>query len=425
MQRSERVRLGREFVQNPHELYRELRSDAPVSPALAWGGVPVWLVTGYDEARQLLGDPRLGKDFHRVIGLFPPELAGAHSTPMSEHMLSADPPDHTRLRRLVSKAFTAHTVTRLRPAIERIADDLLDAMSGDAAVDLIEAYALPLPIRVIGAMLGVPSADHPRLRDWIDPLLVDQADPTKYVEAQTELAVYLVELIADKRGRPDEDLISMLIRATDQGDQLTETELINMIFLLIVAGYETTVNLIGNGVFALLNDPTRLDQLRTEPTLLPDAVEELLRFDSPLNTATNRYTTVPVTIGNVTIPANRLVLISLLAANHDDTRFPDPHTVDPRRPSNPHLAFGHGIHYCLGAPLARLEGRIALGRLIERFPGLTLDPAAPSPVYRNSTLIRGLVTLPVRLSRSRVSTGPGLSPGNVTLAARNRHEPAS
>jgi cytochrome P450 len=396
VQQAEQVWLGRRFIQNPHELFRRLRASEPVSPAMAWGGVPIWLVTRYDEARKLLGDPRLSKDFQHSIALFPPELAGAHTTAMSDHMLSSDPPDHTRLRRLVSKAFTAHTIAQLRPAIVHTADELLDAMAGAPTVDLIEAYALPLPMRVISAMLGVPSADSDQLRAWVNPLLV-QAEQEEINHAHTELASYLRDLVATKRAQLSDDLISSLVLATDQGDQLSETELINMVFLLIIAGYETTVNLIGNGAFALLKEPTRLAELRADPGLLPDAVEELLRFDGPLNMATNRYTVEPVTVGEVTIPANQIVLISLLSANHDGTRFPDADTVDMHRETNPHLAFGHGIHYCLGAPLARLEGRIALGRLIDRFPGLALDPTAPAPAYRNSILMRGLASLPVRL----------------------------
>jgi len=394
---SEPAWLGRGFIQDPHELYRRLRTTGPVSEVLVWGGVRAWLVTRYGEARQLLNDPRLGKDYQRILELFPPELAGAHATPMSAHMLHADPPDHTRLRQLVSRAFTPRTVVALRPKIEQLTEELLEAIAGAETVDLIESFALPLPIGVIGALLGVPEHDRNRLRDWANPLLTE-AEPDEIARAQVELAAYLGGLVADKRAHSGDDLISALVGASDQGDQLSETELINMIFLLIIAGYETTVNLIGNGVLALLRDPARVAELRANPTLLPVAIEELLRFDSPLNMATNRYTVEPVTVGEVTIPANQIVLVSLLAANHDDDRFADPDRLDVHREANPHLAFGHGIHYCLGAPLARLEGEIALGQLLRRFPALTLDAAAPAPRYRVSTLMRGLSALPVRLT---------------------------
>lgn len=389
--------LGRRFIQHPHELYRQLREEGPVSEVVVWGGARAWLVTRYAEARQLLNDPRLRKDHHRVVDLLPSEVVGSHTNPMYAHMLNADPPDHTRLRRLVSTAFTAKTVAGLRPKVEQITDDLLDAMAKTRTVDLIETFALPLPINVIGALLGVPAGDHSRLRRWTDSLLT-HADQDQIARAETELAQYLPDLVDAKRTRPADDLISALVAVSDRGDQLSQAELINMIFLLIIAGYETTVNLIGNGVYALLRDPVRLAELRADATLLPAMVDELLRFDSPLNLATNRFTAEPVMVGEVTIPAGQIVLISLLAANHDGARFPRPDTVDPHREPNPHLAFGHGIHYCLGAPLARLEGEIALGRLLQRFPVLRLDPDGPEPCYRVSTLMRGLSTLPVRLN---------------------------
>jgi len=394
---AEPVRLGRQFIQEPHELYRRLRQAGPVSEVLIWGGVRAWLVTRYIEARQLLNDPRLGKDHLRILELFPPELAGAHTTPMSAHMLHSDPPDHTRLRRLVSKAFTSRTVSALRPKIEQITDELLEMMVDVETVDLIESFALPLPIRVIGALLGVPEHDQTPLRDWANPLLTE-TQPEEIAQAQTQLADYLHSLVADKRAHPADDLISALVGVSEQGDQLSEPELINMIFLLIIAGYETTVNLIGNGILALLRDPARLAELRADPTLLPGAIEELLRFDSPLNMATNRYTIAPVTVGEITIPANEIVLVSLLAANHDDAEFADPDRLNLHREANPHLAFGHGIHYCLGAPLARLEGEVALTSLLSRFPSLTQDVTGPSPRYRTSTLMRGLSALPVRLA---------------------------
>ena len=393
----EPVWLGRGFIQDPHKLYEQLREAGPVSEVLVWGGVAAWLVTRYAEARQLLNDPRLGKDHHRILELFPPELAGAHSTPMSAHMLHSDPPDHTRLRRLVSKAFTARTVAGLRPEIEQITEELLEEMTGAETVDLIESFALPLPIRVISALLGVPKRDHTRLRDWANPLLTE-AEAGEIARAQVELADYLHGLVTDKRADPADDLVSALVGVSEQGDQLSTTELINMIFLLIIAGYETTVNLIGNGVLSLLRDPARLAEVRADATLLPGTVEELLRLDSPLNLATNRYTIEPVTVGEVTIPANQIVLVSLLSANHDGAQFAEPDHLDVHRETNPHLAFGHGIHYCLGAPLARLEGEIAIGRLLHRFPALSLDVAAPAPRYRLSTLMRGLSALPVRLT---------------------------
>jgi cytochrome P450 len=391
------VRLNREFIQHPHELYRRLRAEGPAHPVTISGSVPAWLITRYGEARRLLNDPRLGKDHAKVLELFPPGTGSNHDTALAAHMLHSDPPDHTRLRRLVSKAFTARTVDRLRPRIERTADELLDGIAASDRVDLIESFALPLPLQVISSMLGVPKDDQPKFKDWTEPLIT-RALPEERQLAHDALTNYLQGLIAAKRAEPTDDLISELVGATDQGDRLSEPELLAMVFLLIVAGYETTVNLIGNGVLALLHNPSQLAELRADPTLLPGAVEEFLRYDSPLNLATIRFTTVPITVGGVHIPADQFVLISLLAANHDGDQFDHPDQLDVRRTDSAHLAFGHGIHYCLGAPLARLEGQVALGRLLRRFRTIELDTEAPPPRYRTSTLMRGLESLPLRLT---------------------------
>ena len=389
------ARLNREFTEDPHVLYKRLRGEGPVSPVTFLGGVPAWLVTGYREARRLLTDSRLSKDHYLALELFPPGTTGLHVTALDAHMLNSDPPDHTRLRKLVSKAFTARTVAHLRPKIEQITDGLLDNM-GAGAVDLIESFALPLPLRVIGALLGIPEADNKGLRDWADPLLTGAA-AEEVSEAQNQFTKYLSRLIAEKRVNPGDDLISALVNVSEQGDQLSEPELLAMIFLLVVAGYETTVNLIGNGVLALLRNPAQLAELRADPDLLPGAVEELLRYDSPLNIATIRFTTVPITVGGVEIPAGQFVLISLLSANHDGDQFNHPERLDVHRPVGAHLAFGHGIHYCLGAPLARLEGEVAIGGLLRRFRTIRLDENAPAPRYRASWVMRGLHALPIWL----------------------------
>ena len=394
----ETVRLDSTFVQNPHELYRWLRGEGPAHPVVMWGGVRAWLITRYSEARALLNDPRLSKDQAGALALFPPGTGGSHASSLNINMLLKDPPDHSRLRRLVAKAFTAGAVQQLRPRIERIADELLDAIevaAATGAVDLMELFAAPLPMRVIGELLGVPVADADNFRAGVEPVLTT-TDPDELRSAMAALTALLAQLIASKRDRPGDDLLSALVEVSDDGDQLSEDELLATAYLLILAGYETTVNLVGNGILALLQNPTQLEVLRANPSRLPDAVEEFLRFESPLNIATTRFTTEAIRVGEVEIPSDEFVMIALLAANHDPDKFDEPDRLDVNRNPNAHLAFGHGIHYCLGAPLARLEAQIALGRLLERFDRITLDNTATLH-YRPSTLMRGLTALPVRL----------------------------
>ncbi|WP_199430601.1 cytochrome P450 family protein [Qaidamihabitans albus] len=398
----EPLQLGAEFLQDPHEVSRLLRAEAPVRPVIMPRGLRVWLVTGYADARTLLADHRLSKDSARASAVFERRLTttGDRSTPLSRslaaHMLNSDPPDHTRLRKLVGKAFTARTVARLRPRIEEIADRLLDDMAGAREVDLLEAFAFPLPITVICELLGVPDDARGDFRAWSGTLL-DTATPEQFDHAAGHMAAYLAELVARKRAAPTDDLLSALVHATDEGDALSEEELVSMAFLLLVAGHETTVNLIGNGVLALLREPGQLAALRADPALLPNAVEEFLRYEGPVHIATLRFTTEPVPVGGTEIPAEEFVMISLLAADRDPARFGDPDRLDITRPAGGHLAFGHGIHYCLGAPLARLEGEIAIGRLLARYGGLRLVAEPETLRWRDSTLIRGLQELPVRL----------------------------
>ena len=396
-------RLGRAFIQDPHNLYRRLSAQGPAHRVEIWGEAQAWLVTRYAEARALLADPRLSKSWRELVEFFPSGSHGPHKSLLNSHMLQQDPPDHTRLRKLLTKAFTAGSVRKMRPDIVGIADELLDrmavaALAGDA-VDLMQTYAVQLPLQVIGALLGVPSADRDNFRLHVEPLLTS-TDPDELDAAENALAEMLAPLIAQKRNLPGGDLLSALVHASDVDDALSPDELLSTAYLLILAGYETTVNLIGNGVFALLHNPSQLAALRADPSLMPSAVEEFLRFESPLNTATTRFTTEAVRVGDVEIPAGQLVLVALLGANHDSRQFDEPDRLDVTRVPNPHLAFGHGIHHCLGAPLARLEGEIAIGRLLARFERIALDPNVILQ-YRNSTLMRGLTALPVRLREHR------------------------
>ncbi|MBO0879683.1 MAG: cytochrome P450 [Mycobacterium sp.] len=388
------MRLRREFVQDPHTLYRRLRTQGPVHQVELHHGLRVWLITRYDDARALLNDPRVSKDNAGARRLFPPGTAGANGTSLSANMLHVDPPDHTRLRKLVAKPFTTRAIARLRPDIEQIVDDLTAALPTEGTVDLIESFALPLPTRVICTLLGVPPGDEDRFADWTRPF-VTQSNARELRDAEHATREYLQQLIADKRAHPREDMLTELVSATDAGDRLTNSELLSMAFLLIIAGYETTVNLIGNGMLALLHHPPQMRLLRDNPDLLPSAVEEFLRYECPLHTATNRFTLEPVRVGDVEIPAGEFLLISLLAANRDPNMYPDPDTLDITRDNSTHLAFGHGIHRCLGAPLARLEAEIAFSKLLNRFPTITL---AGDVSYRDSILMRGLNTLPTMLT---------------------------
>ncbi|SFQ36486.1 Cytochrome P450 [Amycolatopsis arida] len=404
------IRLDESFTGDPHPLLRRLRVEHPVRRAVTARGVPVWLVTRYADARALLADSRLSKD-HRIAGdLFTKYVtatggtAGSFTQALAAHMLNSDPPDHTRLRRLVNKAFTARTVARLRPRIEEITGELLDAMAGRDTVDLLASFAFPLPITVICELLGVPGDRHDDFQQWSNVLVSSAtADPVEW--ASLAMSEYLAGLVAAKRAEPTEDLLSDLVHASDEGDRLSPTELVSMAFLLLVAGHETTVNLIGNAVLALLRHPEQLAALRADPGLMPNAVEEFLRYESPVNIATLRFTTEPVPVGEVTIPPGEFVMISLLSANRDTTRFPGPDRLDVTRQPGGHLAFGHGIHYCVGAPLARLEAEIALTRLLARFPDLALAAEPETLRWRDSTLVRGLATLPVRPGEAAASRG--------------------
>jgi len=397
-------RVGRAFIQDPHSLYRRLRAEAPAQRVVLWGGTPVWLVTRYAEARAALADPRLSKNWRELVKFFPSGSNDLHKSLLNSHMLQQDPPDHTRLRKLVTKAFTAGSVQKMRPDIVRIADELLDciavAAASDGVVDLMQSYAVQLPLRVISGLLGVPSGDRDNFRIHVEPLLTS-TDPDELSAAENALAHLLAALIERKRTLPADDLLSALVHTSDVEDRLSPDELVSTAFLLILAGYETTVNLIGNGVLALLRNPSQLAALRCDPSMMPGAVEEFLRFESPLNMATLRFTTETVRIGEVEMPAGQPVLVALLAANRDARQYDDPDRLDVARTRNPHLAFGHGIHHCLGAPLARLEGEIAISRLLTRFTRITLDRNVVLQ-YRNSTLMRGLVTLPVRLRTSEL-----------------------
>jgi cytochrome P450 len=348
------------------------------------------LITRYEDVMAVLKDERFVKNWRQA--LTPEQLAQTPQIPevmepLSTNMLDTDPPDHERLRALVSKAFTPRLIERMRPRVQAIADVLLDAVQDKGEMDLIDDYAFPLPITVIAELLGVPTEDRNRFREWSDAAVSGNASQ-EYLEKvllphMQAFTDYLRQMFEEKRKNPGEDLISALVRAEEAGDKLSQDELLGMVFLLLVAGHETTVNLIGNGVLALLQHPDQLQKLRDDPSLIKPAVEELLRYDGPVETATERFAREDVAMGGTVIPKGEMVLVVIAAADRDPERFPDPDLLDITRTDNKHLAFGKGIHHCLGAPLARMEAQIAIGTLLRRMPRLRLirNPAEEFPEH--------------------------------------------
>jgi cytochrome P450 len=393
---------------DPFGHFAEARARCPVQRVRLADGHPAWVVLSYDAARQALHDPCISKDMLAALQDNGDVVAeGLPGPDFSRHMLNVDPPDHTRLRRLVSRAFVPGRIAALEPAIRAIAGHLLDELDAagpDATVDLIEGYAYPLPFGVIGELLGIPAADRPRLHAWFQILLTGWAGdpPAEAVEASDGIVTYLRELVDDKRQSPADDLISVLVAATE-GDALTTQELLSTLFQLVVAGHDTTASLIGNGVVALLDHPGQLQALLADRGQLPSAIDELIRFTAPVPHATFRMTAEPMTLDGVRIPAHEQVLVCLGSANRDPGRFPAPDVLDISRDHGPNLGFGHGIHYCLGAPLARLESRIAFEELLGRHPGLRLavDRDALAWAHGDGLVLRGLVSLPLVLGPSR------------------------
>lgn len=389
--------LGEPFTRDPYSVYARLREMGPVHRVyMPEGGAPAWLVVGYEAARAALADPRLSKDWGKASPAFP---LGAISS--GTHMLRADPPDHTRLRKLVAGEFTARRVKDLAPSVRKTTDELLDRMlaAPDGRADLVASLSFPLPIAVICDLLGVPDLDRAAFRRLSNDAL-GATDARTRKTAAAAMARTMADLVDSKREHRGRDLLSALMHAHDEaGDRLSRDELVGTAWLLLVAGHETTVNLISSGVLALLTHPGQLALLRADPALIDNAVEEMLRHDGPVETATYRFTTEPVTIGGTVIPAGgELVLVATADAGRDSSRFPAADRFDITRDTRGHLAFGHGIHYCLGAPLARLEARVAIGTLLARCPHLTLDTDPAAIAWRTGLTIRGPRTLPVRFA---------------------------
>jgi cytochrome P450 len=394
-----------DFDQNdPFPLFDRVRARGPVHRVTLLDGHEAWLIVGHAEARAALSDPRLSKDMHAALAAAGATVAeGLPGPAFARHMLAVDPPDHTRLRRLVAAAFAMRRIEALEPSIRSIVDDLLDSIESRGSgspIDLVESFAFPLPFTVICELLGVPGDGRDEFGWALRRLLTATHTEEEHAVAKTAsdyVVQRLIDLVEAKRRRPDDALVSALIRARDGDDRLSEQELLSTIFQLIVAGHDTTSSLIGNGVVALLTHPDQLALLRAAPGLIDAAVEEIIRFDAPVPHSTFRWARQPIETGGVTIPTGAQVIVNMAAANRNPDVHERPGTFDIARPDVRHLGFGHGIHFCLGAPLARMEGRLALGRLIDRFPDLRL--AVPRAELRwghgDGLVLRGLSTLPV------------------------------
>ncbi|MFJ1705061.1 cytochrome P450 [Kitasatospora sp. NPDC088346] len=385
-----------ELLQDLYGGYAALRATAPVQRMTGPDGLPFWLVTRYRDVKELLADPRLALDKRHAL---PGNYRGLALPPaLDANLLNMDPPDHTRIRRLVSQAFTPRRVERLRDGVRRTAEQLVDAIEPLGRTDLIATFAGPFPIAVICDLLGVPAGHRHDFRAWTDAVIApDPARPEEARAAVGAMLEFFTQLVERKRAEPGDDLLSALIAARDEGeDRLAEDELTSLAFLILFAGYENTVHLIGNGVLALLDHPEQLDALRRDPSLVPAAVEELARFDGPAPLAIRRFPREDVVVAGVTVPAGETVLLALGAANRDPERFDRPDRLDLHRTDNAHLALGQGVHYCLGAPLARMETAIALETLLRRLPALALDVPRNELRRRPSLRARGLLALPVR-----------------------------
>ncbi|HEY0498597.1 MAG TPA: cytochrome P450 [Kutzneria sp.] len=392
------------YFAHVHEFMAKARAEEPVFLTTALNGVPTWIVTRYDDVRALLTDDRLSKDSERIVALIHTKMIAAGREPelhagFGKSMLMADPPDHTRLRLLLAKDFTARRVAKLRPFAEQLTDNLLTALATEPGpVDVVDGFAVALPAMVISELLGVPPEDRHEFQAWTGDVL--SGDPAVYMPANDAVVAYLGRLIAAKQAEPGEDLLSAMTKA-EEGDRLSPEEVLAMALLLLIAGHETTANLISAGIRRLVTEPGLAEQLLADPA---PVIEELLRVDSPVMLATSRYTTEPVEVGGVTIPADQIVALSVGSANRDEDRFPGGELLDLERGARGHVAFGHGLHHCLGAPLARLEAEVALTAFVRQFPAAKLAVPVDQLPFRHATIMNGHAEMPVVLGARAVVT---------------------
>jgi cytochrome P450 PksS len=397
--------VSAQFKANPFPFLTALRASEPIYRTALPDKTPVWLVTRYDDVNALLKDERFPKN--RRSALTPEQLrrlpwAPPMFRPLERNMLDLDQPDHTRLRGLVHKAFTPRLVERMRARVQTLADELLDAAAPRGEMDLINDYALPLPMTIITEILGVPTEDRDKFHKW-SKAVVSLSSPNatlRVVPSVWMFIRYLRRFFKVRRRAPRDDLASALIQAEESGDKLSEDELLAMVFLLLIAGHETTVNLIGSGTLALLEHPDEMEKLRRDPPLIKSAVEELLRYTAPVFMTTERYAREDAKVRGLTIPRGEMTLGVIGSANRDETVFKNPDELDITREPNKHLSFGQGIHFCLGAPLARMEAQIAVNTLLRRLPDLRLKISPDSLRWRPSMILRGLNALPVAFRSS-------------------------
>ena len=393
-----------QFNADPYPFYAHLRAEAPVYRTTLPHKQVAWLVTRYEDVVDTLKDERFVKD--RLNATSPGDNAKTPWVPgifklLTRNMLDVDEPDHTRLRALVRKAFTPRLIEQLRGHIQTLCEDLLDAAQRKGSMELISDYALPVPATVIADLLGVPAEDRRKFHRWsskivsVSPGAEAGLEGLRVIPSVWSFMRYLRKKFEQRRADPKDDLITALVQAEEAGDKLSEDELLAMGFLLLVAGHETTVNLVASGTLTLLDHPEQVNMLRRNPALIRSAVEELLRYTSPVQIATERYAGEDVTIAGTPIPRGGLVLAVLGSANRDERQFENPDTLDITRDPNKHLSFGKGIHHCLGAALARMEAQIALDTLLRRFLNLHLTEAPESLRWRRGLFLRGLENLPL------------------------------
>ncbi|WP_195536568.1 cytochrome P450 family protein [Bacillus paralicheniformis] len=397
---SEKELSSAAFKHNAYDFYKNTRGSRSVYPVSMGDLGEGWLITRYDDAVRILKDARMKKNYENVFTEEELENFSAlgNEEPLSKHMLNLDPPDHGRLRSLVQKAFTPRMILQLEGRIQQIADSLLDEVEPNHSMNLVDDYAFPLPIIVISEMLGIPVEDRQKFRVWSQAIIDFSDTPEsleKYKHKIGEFAEYLEYLVRKKREEPAEDLVSSLIQAESEGTRLSIEELYSTIMLLIVAGHETTVNLITNMTFALLNHPDQLEKLRQHPDLIDSTIEEALRFYSPVELTTLRWAAEPFTLHGQEIKRKDVIIVSLASANRDDTVFPNADRFDIERKDNRHLAFGHGSHFCLGAPLARLEAKIAIQTLLRRFEHIEIKGEREQIKWKGNFLMRALEELPL------------------------------
>ncbi|HFK1510883.1 cytochrome P450 [Bacillus tropicus] len=389
-----------QFKEDAYEIYKESRKKQPI---LFVNQVEIgkeWLITRYEDALPLLKDNRLKKDWTNVFSQDTKNmyLSVDNSDHLTTHMLNSDPPNHSRLRSLVQKAFTPKMIAQLDGRIQRIADDLISDIERKGTLNLVDDYSFPLPIIVISEMLGIPKEDQAKFRIWSHAVIASPETPEEIKETEKQLSefiTYLQYLVDMKRKEPKEDLVSALILAESEGHKLSARELYSMIMLLIVAGHETTVNLITNTVLALLENPNQLQSLKDNPKLIDSAIEEGLRYYSPVEVTTARWAAEPFQIHHQTIQKGDMVIIALASANRDETVFENPEIFDITRENNRHIAFGHGSHFCLGAPLAKLEAKIAITTLFNRMPKLQIKGDREEIKWQGNYLMRSLEELPL------------------------------